>query len=55
MGIIFNKWGGVGMGATHPRTCPVVIPTSKAFAFLLSCTLGQRLRGDALDDCVAHI
>ena len=28
---------------------------SKAFAFLLSCALEQRLQGDALDDCVAHI
>ena len=29
--------------------------TLKAFTFLLSCALGQRLQGDALDDCVAHI
>ena len=29
--------------------------TSKAFVFLLSCALGQRLQGDALNDCVAHI
>ena len=29
--------------------------TSKVFAFLLSCALKQRLQGDALDDCVAHI
>ena len=29
--------------------------TSKAFAFLLCCAIGQRLQGDALDDCVAHI
>ena len=29
--------------------------TSKVFAFLLSCTIGQKLQGDALDDCVGHI
>ena len=29
--------------------------TSKTFVFLLSCALKQRLRGDALDDCITHI
>ena len=29
--------------------------TSKVFIFLLSCTLGQRLKSNVLDDWVAHI
>ena len=29
--------------------------TSKAFAFLLSCALKQRLKVDVLDVCIIHI